>query len=133
MQLLLELMHFWGDKFAKGKNSIPTKFKKNLADLKNSKIVFPNGYSLFDPNEYRSKSKRGKESPTLANSANFSSGSAPAITLKPIASIPLRPPGKLSNDIRFTKDKINIFLGELEDADDSDKIQNIIHTNHAYF
>lgn len=50
MRLLLELTNFWGEKFAKGKNSEPTKFKKNLTQLKNAGVVLPPNYEIFDSN-----------------------------------------------------------------------------------
>lgn len=41
MMVLLELIQAWGEKFAKGKNSEPTRFKKNLLDLINAGVVMP--------------------------------------------------------------------------------------------
>ena len=41
MRTLLELIQAWGEKFAKGKNSEATKFKKNLIDLRNEGVVLP--------------------------------------------------------------------------------------------
>ena len=46
---MLEMMNFWGQKFGKDKKGVPTKFKKNLADLKNSSVTLPPNYAYFDP------------------------------------------------------------------------------------
>lgn len=60
MRILLELLNFWGEKFAKGKNSDPTKFRKNLTELKSNSVTMPTGNEYFDPNEFKNRTKNRK-------------------------------------------------------------------------
>ena len=62
MRTLLELLQAWGEKFAKGKNSEATRFKKNLVDLKNEGVVMPEDYIYVDISQIKGKAKRvGKD------------------------------------------------------------------------
>jgi len=35
--------------------------------------------------------------------------------------------------LKFTKERINIFIDDLDEAEDVNKIQNLIQSNHSFF
>lgn len=128
MRLMLELLQCWSEKFGKGKNSEPTKYKKNILDLKKEGVILPEEYIYIDQSRLKKSKKVTKEQPS------------PLSIPSPKSPMNETPPaggdagGKsMLTELRYTRDKANIFLGELEDEEDPDQIQNKIENNHGFF
>jgi hypothetical protein len=92
MNLLMELVHFWGEKLARNKFYEITRFKKLLGELKGLKVVLPSYYIYIDENKYKPKHKKYS---SFFNESNRSEG---------------RGENRVVMEMEEVKERINLFI-----------------------
>ena len=88
----------------------------------------PEEYIYVDISQIKSKAKK-------VSKDNLGSSQRTVEEKKPVSSTPGNAGGgsSLRSELRFTRDKINLYFDELEEEEDPDQINKNIMKNHDFF